>query len=102
MFFFLPVLLALSFLQSVTALSATRRDLAEFVSVLSSDTSSAVKHAGMNIKNLVQTEDVSHTHTLSLTHTQTHTHTITHAHTHSLTHTLIYTHIHSHNHTHTA
>ena len=82
---------ALSFLQSVTALSATRRDLAEFVSVLSSDTSSAVKHAGMNIKNLVQTEDVSHTHTLTLTHSLTQ----------SLTHTLTYTLSHTHTHTHT-
>ena len=47
-------------LQSVSALTATKRDLAEFVSVLSNDTSVAVKHAGMNIKELIQNENVSY------------------------------------------
>ena len=51
--------------QSVTALSATKRDLAEFVSVLSSDTTDAVKHAGMNIKGLMQVENVRHTYIVS-------------------------------------
>ena len=44
--------------QSVNALSATKRDLAEFVSVLRNDTTTAVKDAGMNLKGLIKQEDV--------------------------------------------
>ena len=45
--------------KSVSALSATKRDLAEFVSVVSNDTSVAVKNASDNIKGLMQHETVS-------------------------------------------
>ena len=114
---------SLSLKQSVSALSATKRDLAEFVSVLSNDTSSAVQNASDNIRSLIQQETVNrtpplishlHTHTLSLSlslaHSITHilSHTLTHAHTHtlslslSLAHSIthILSHTHSHTHTH--
>ena len=40
--------------KSVNALNATKRDLAEFVSVLGTDTKAAVKEASENIKVMVQ------------------------------------------------
>lgn len=39
--------------KSMTALNATKRDLAEFVTVLSSDTKAAVSGAGANIKDIL-------------------------------------------------
>ena len=40
--------------QSVSALNATKRDLAEFVSVISTDTKAAVSGASANIKDVLQ------------------------------------------------
>lgn len=40
--------------KSVLAINATRRDLAEFVSVLQNDTASAISSVGTNLKGLVQ------------------------------------------------
>lgn len=44
--------------KSVSALNATKRDLAEFVSVLGTDTKAAVKEASDNIKVMVQVSTV--------------------------------------------
>ena len=45
-------------LQSVTALTATQRDLGEFVNVLQQDTSAAVTNAATTIKGLLATVSV--------------------------------------------
>lgn len=50
-----PHLLSVPLAQSVSALNATKRDLAEFVTVLGSDTKTAVSGATTSIQGLLQT-----------------------------------------------
>jgi len=50
-----PPFLSVPLAQSVSALNATKRDLAEFVTVLGSDTKTAVSGATTSIQGLLQT-----------------------------------------------